>query len=282
MMANNAGAEKKGFGLPFWIMLIFYLVIIVFPFIWILITSFKQTGEIYGNNPFSIIPDNPTMQHYADVIMEKGIMRAIGNSLIVSGVTTIYIVIVATFAAYAISRFDFRGKNLLLGIVLAVSMFPQMIVIGPIYNLFIDLGWTNSYWITLPYSSITLPMAVWILVTHFNQIPLALEESARIDGASAFQTLYKIVFPLAAPGVFTVAIITFITAWNEFVLAITINSNSEYHTVPVAISFLRTQFEILWGQVAAATILVTIPTLVIVLLFQRQIVNGLTQGGVKE
>ncbi|WP_425440940.1 carbohydrate ABC transporter permease [Sediminibacillus albus] len=263
-------------------MLSIYLLVVIFPFFWILITSFKQTGDIYGNNPFNIIPENPTLQHYADVIFEKGIFTAIWNSLVVSGVTTIYIVLVATFAAYAISRFDFRGKNILLGIVLAVSMFPQMIVIGPIYNLFIDLGWTNSYWITLPYSSITLPMAVWILVTHFNQIPLALEESARIDGASAFQTLYKIVFPLAAPGVFTVAIITFITAWNEFVLAITINSNSEYHTVPVAISFLRTQFEILWGQVAAATTLVTIPTLLIVLLFQRQIVNGLTQGGVKE
>lgn len=281
-MAKNSKSNKEGFGWAFWIMLVVYLAIVIFPFFWILITSFKPSGEIYGAQAFNVIAENPTIQHYTNVMFEKNILRAIWNSLIVAGVTTVYIIIVATFAAYAISRFDFWGKNLLLGIVLAVSMFPQMIIIGPIYNLFIDLGWTNSYWITLPYSSITLPMAVWILVTHFNQIPLALEESAKIDGATAMQTLVKIVFPLAAPGVFTVAIITFITAWNEFVLAITINSNSEFHTVPVAISFLRTQFEILWGQVAAATTLVTIPTLLIVLLFQRQIVNGLTQGGVKE
>lgn len=116
-------------------------------------------------------------------------------------------------------------------------MFPQMIVVGPVYNLFLDLGLTNSYAIIFPYSTITLPMAVWILVTHFNQIPLSLEESAKMDGATSFQTLFKIVFPLAAPGVFTTAIIVFISAWNEFLLTITINSNKSYHTVPVAISF---------------------------------------------
>lgn len=197
-------------------------------------------------------------------------------------VTTIYIIFVATLSAYAISRFEFRGKNVLLGLILAVSMFPQMIVTGPVYNLFMDLGWTNSYMIVLPYSTITLPTAVWILVTHFNQIPLALEESAKIDGATPFQTLFRIVFPLAAPGVFTTAIIVFIAAWNEFLLTITLNADRAYHTVPVAISFLRTQFEILWGQVTAATTIVTIPTLIIVLLFQKQIVAGLTSGGVKE
>jgi multiple sugar transport system permease protein len=194
----------------------------------------------------------------------------------------VYIVAVATFSAYAISRFDFKGKNVLLGLILAVSMFPQMIVTGPIYDMFLSLGLLNTYAIVLPYSTITLPIAVWILVTHFNQIPLALEESAKIDGATPFQTLYKILFPLAAPGVFTTAIIVFIAAWNEFLLTITLNSNSEYHTVPVAISFLRTQFEILWGEVAAATAIVTIPTLIIVLFFQKQIVSGLTSGGVKE
>jgi multiple sugar transport system permease protein len=157
-----------------------------------------------------------------------------------------------------------------------------MIVTGPIYNLFLDLHLLNSYAIILPYSTITLPISVWILVTHFNQIPLALEEAAKIDGATPLQTLSKIIFPLAAPGVFTTAIIVFIAAWNEFLLTITLNSNQEYHTVPVAISFLRTQFEILWGEVAAATTIVTIPTLIIVLFFQKQIVSGLTTGGVKE
>jgi multiple sugar transport system permease protein len=125
-------------------------------------------------------------------------------------------------------------------------------------------------------------MAVWILVTHFNKIPLALEESAKIDGATPMQTLVKIILPLAAPGVFTTAIIVFIASWNEFLLTVTLNTEKEYHTVPVAISYLRTQFQILWGQVAAATIVVTIPTLLVVLLFQKQIVSGLTSGAVKE
>jgi multiple sugar transport system permease protein len=161
-------------------------------------------------------------------------------------------------------------------------MFPQMIVVGPIYNLFTALNLTNSYFVVLPYSTITLPAAVWIMVTHFNKIPLAIEESAKIDGATPFQTLTKVIFPLAAPGVFTTAIITFISAWNEYLLTITLNTNKEYHTVPVAVSFLRSQFEILWGQVSAATIVVTVPTLIVVLLFQKQIVSGLISGAIKE
>ncbi|WP_047984266.1 carbohydrate ABC transporter permease [Ornithinibacillus californiensis] len=274
--------SKRKLLLLFSIVVIGYLFIMVFPFLWIFITSFKTSGEIFGTGAFNIIPEDPTIKNYITILFEKGILRAIFNSFVVAISTTIYVIFVASLCAYAISRFQFRGKSILLGLVLAVSMFPQMIITGPVYNLFYDLGWLNSYFVILPYSTITLPMAVWILVTHFNQIPLALEESAKIDGATRVQTLTKIVFPLAAPGVFTTAIITFIAAWNEFLLTITLNTESNYHTVPVAISFLRDQFSILWGEVAAATTIVTIPTLIIVLIFQRQIVSGLTSGGVKE
>lgn len=273
---------KRRLLITFGIFVALYLFIMVFPFFWIFVTSFKTSGEIFGAGAFRIIPEDPTLINYITVLFDKGILNAITNSIIVATVTTVYTVAVATFSAYAISRFDFKGKNVLLGLILAVSMFPQMIVTGPIYDMFLSLGLLNTYAVVLPYSTITLPIAVWILVTHFNQIPLALEESAKIDGATPFQTLYKILFPLAAPGVFTTAIIVFIAAWNEFLLTITLNSNAEYHTVPVAISFLRTQFEILWGEVAAATAIVTIPTLIIVLFFQKQIVSGLTSGGVKE
>ncbi|HEY2421447.1 MAG TPA: carbohydrate ABC transporter permease [Neobacillus sp.] len=275
-------SSKRKLWITFGIVVVFYLFAMVFPFFWVFITSFKTSGEIFGTGAFRVIPKNPTIQNYITILFEKGILNSIKNSLIVATTTTVYIIIVATFSAYAISRFHFRGKNILLGLILAVSMFPQMIITGPIYNLFLHLKLLNSFAVVLPYSTITLPMAVWILVTHFNQIPTALEESAKIDGATTFQTLFKIIFPLAAPGVFTTAIITFISAWNEFLLTITLNANAEYHTVPVAISFLRTQFEILWGQVSAATAIVTVPTLIIVLLFQRQIVSGLTSGGVKE
>lgn len=259
-----------------------YLVIIVFPFVWVFLTSLKSTKDIFGAGAFKMFSTNPTLGHYYDVIVNKGILHAILNSFIVATTTTIYVVVVATLASYAISRFQFKGKNLLLGLILAVSMFPQMIAVGPVYNLFSKLGLTNSYFVVLPYSTITLPIAVWILVTHFNKIPLALEESAKIDGATPIQILFRIVFPLAAPGVFTTAIIVFISAWNEFLLTITLNTNKTYHTVPVAISYLRTQFQVLWGEVTAATILVSIPTLIVVLLFQKQIVAGLTSGAIKE
>ncbi|HPW41065.1 MAG TPA: carbohydrate ABC transporter permease [Bacillota bacterium] len=258
-----------------------YLIVIIFPFIWVFLTSFKPTQEIFGEGAFRLISESPTMENYANVL-ENGILQSMWNSFVVAGITSIYVVMVATLAAYAITRFKFRGKNLLLGIILAVSMFPQMIIVGPIYNLFMNLNLTNSYFVVLPYSTITLPVAVFILVTHFNKIPIALEEAATIDGATSMQILSKIVFRLAAPGIFTTAIIVFIAAWNEFLLTVTLNTNKAYHTVPVAISFLRTQFTILWGDVTAATVIVTIPTLIIVLLFQKQIVSGLTSGAVKE
>ncbi len=258
-----------------------YLVVIIFPFIWVFLTSFKPTQEIFGEGAFRIISQNPTLENYANVL-KNGIFRSMWNSFVVASITSVYVVMVATLAAYAITRFKFRGKNLLLGIILAVSMFPQMIIVGPIYNLFMNLNLTNSYFVVLPYSTITLPVAVFILVTHFNKIPIALEEAATIDGATSMQILSKIVFRLAAPGIFTTAIIVFIAAWNEFLLTVTLNTNKAYHTVPVAISFLRTQFTILWGEVTAATVIVTIPTLIIVLLFQKQIVSGLTSGAVKE
>lgn len=275
-------ASKRKFWILFSLVLIVFLFGMVFPFFWVFITSFKSSGEIFGEGAFRIIPEYPTLKNYLIVLFDKGILNNIKNSLIVATTTTVYVIVVATFTAYAISRFEFRGKNVLLGLILAVSMFPQLIITGPVYNLFMDLDLLNSYAVVLPYSTITLPMAVWILVTHFNQIPLALEESARMDGATRFQVLYKILFPLAAPGVFTTAIITFIAAWNEFLLTLTMNPDQAYHTVPVGISFLRTQFEILWGEVSAATVIVTIPTLIIVLLFQKQIVSGLMSGGVKE
>ena len=258
-----------------------YLVIIIFPFVWIFATSFKPTQEIFGEGAFHLVSSNPTLANYINVL-NNGILTAIKNSFIVASLTSIYVVMVATLAAYAISRFKFAGKKLLLALILGVSMFPQMIIVGPIYELFMKLGITNSYFIVMPYSTITLPVAVFILVTHFNKIPMALEESATIDGCTPFQTLFRIIFPLAAPGVFTTAIIVFIAAWNEFLLTVTLNTNKSYHTVPVAISYLRTQFTILWGDVAASTVIVTIPTLFVVLLFQKQIVSGLISGAVKE
>ncbi|PKM96499.1 MAG: sugar ABC transporter permease [Firmicutes bacterium HGW-Firmicutes-1] len=272
---------NKNLTRAFSIFIIFYLIIIVFPFIWVLITSFKPENEIWGKSALKLIAENPTLDHYR-ALVNNNVLRGIRNSFIVASLTTIYVTVISIFAAYALARLQFRGKNFILTLVLAVSMFPQMIVVGPIYNMFNALGWTNSYNIIFPYSMISLPVAIYILVTHFKKIPYTLEESAKIDGATPVQTLLKIVAPLALPGIFTSAIITFIGVWNEYVLSLTLNTDLSYHTAPVAISFLRGQFEIFWGQVTAASVVVTIPTLIIVLLFQRQIISGLTSGALKE
>lgn len=263
------------------IIIVLYLCIILFPFIWVFITSFKPEKEIWGDGALKFIPNNPTFTHYQE-IFKQNILNSLKNSLIVTFVTTIYVSFVASLAAYAIARLKFFGKNILLSLVLATSMFPQMIIVGPIYNAFEKLGLLNSYAVVLPYSSITLPVAIFILVTHFAKIPTSLEESASIDGASRLTTFFKIILPLALPGIFTAAIIVFISAWNEFLLTITLNPDYAYHTAPVAINYLKGQFQVYWGQVAAATVVVTIPTLIIVLLFQKQIISGLTSGSVKE
>ncbi|MDL2324604.1 carbohydrate ABC transporter permease [Ruminococcaceae bacterium OttesenSCG-928-A16] len=273
---------KKSTKILSWGVIILFLAINIFPFFWILITSFKPSSEIFGATAFQIIPNNPTLQNYTKVLFEKNILRSVFNSFVVSSVTTLYVVLVASMSAYIISRFRFRGKALLMALILGVSMFPQMITVGPIFNMFYQMGLLNTYWVVLPYSTITLPSAVWIMVTHFRRIPLSIEEAARIDGCSTWGTLWRIIFPVAAPGVFTTAIMTFIAAWNEYLLTATLNSDAYYQTVPVAINALRTQFEILWGEITAATIVVVIPTLLIVLLFQKQIVAGMTNGAVKE
>ena len=264
------------------IIIVAFLVVMVFPFLWILITSFKPSSEIFGKDTaFNIIANHPTLVNY-QAVLDKGILNSVKNSFIVATVTTIYVVCVATLSAYILARVRFKGKGLVLGLILSVSMFPQMVVVGPIFNMFYKLNILNSYFVTLAYSSITLPAAVWIMVAHFKRIPLSIEEAASIDGCSQWQTLWKVIFPIALPGVFTSAIMTFIAAWNEYLLTMTLNANKEFQTVPVAINALRTQFSILWGEITAATVLVVIPTLIIVLLFQRQIVSGMTSGAVKE
>ena len=275
-------SKNKTFNIVCWIFVVIFLMITIFPFFWILISSFKPESEIFGANAYRIIAENPTLENYRTVIVEKGMLRAIGNSFVMSAATTFYVVIVASMSAYIISRFKFKGKALLMGLILAVAMFPQMIVVGPIFNMFYKLKILNTYWVCLAYSTITLPSAVWIMVAHFNQVPLALEEAAKIDCCSTWGMLWRIIFPIAAPGVFTTAIMSFISAWNEYLLSCTLNINENIQTVPVRLSYLKDQFTVFWSQIAAATVVVVIPTLLIVLLFQKQIVAGISNGAVKE
>lgn len=274
--------SSKAFKVVCWVFIIAFLTISIFPFIWILVTSFKPEVEIHGTGAFRLIAENPTIENYFIVIKEKHILRAVLNSFITAGLTTSYVVVVASMSAFIIARFKFFGKSLLMGLILSVSMFPQMIIVGPIFNMFYDLKLLNSYWISLAYCTITLPSAVWIMVTHFKQVPLSLEEAAKLDGCTPWQILWKVIFPIAAPGIFATAIITFISAWNEYLLSCTLNIVETMQSVPVRISYLRDEYSIFWSQITAAAIVVIIPTLFMVLMFQKQIVAGIANGAVKE
>jgi multiple sugar transport system permease protein len=274
--------QKKASPL-FYVFLIVFVFVVMFPFLWMLISSIKPATELFGDKAFTPYTSHPTMENYKSVFFEHPFLRYLWNSTVVSTITTVYAVTVASFAAYAIARLQFKGKTFILGIVLSVSMFPQIATITPIYIFLKNLGLTNSYLgLIIPYSTFALPLSIWILVTFFRKIPLDLEEAAKIDGATLMQTYWKVIMPLALPGIFTTAILVFIAAWNEFFFALTINTDDKYKTVPIGIAMFQGQFTIPWGEIAAATVVVSVPLVIMVLIFQRRIVSGLTSGSVKE
>ncbi|WHY66129.1 carbohydrate ABC transporter permease [Neobacillus sp. SuZ13] len=267
----------------FYVFLVIFVFVVMFPFLWMLISSVKPATELFGERAFTPYTTHPTWKNYISVFAEHPFLRYLWNSTVVASVTTVYTVTVASFAAYAIARLQFKGKTFILGIVLSVSMFPQIATITPIYIFLKNIGLTNSYLgLIIPYTTFTLPLSIWILVTFFRKIPLDLEEAAKIDGASLMQTYWKIIMPLAVPGIFTTAILVFIAAWNEFFFALTINTDEKYKTVPIGIAMFQGQFTIPWGEIAAATVVVSVPLVIMVLVFQRRIVSGLTSGSVKE
>jgi len=271
---------NKRAGMPFYLFLAVFVFLVMFPFIWVFLTSIKPPGEIFSS--FAWFSKQPTLESYQSALTTRPLLTYMKNSFIVSSVTTFIAVLFASFAAYALTRLPIRFKRMILGVVLASSMFPHIAIMLPIYNFATDFHLRNTYMgLVIPYITFSLPLAIWLLSTFFQKIPFDLEESAKMDGATPFQTFRKIIFPLAAPGVFTTAILVFITAWNEYLFALTINSKEASRTVPVGISLYQSDFTIPWGDITAATVIVTVPIVVLVLIFQRRIVSGLTSGSVK-
>lgn len=274
---------KKKSGLVFYILISLFLFFILFPFLWQLITSFKPATELFGDKAFHFLIQNPTLENYRLVFTNRPIFTYLWNSTVVATLTTVYCIVIASFAAFAIARLQFRGKTLILGVVLAVSMFPQIATIAPIFMFLQSVELTNSYLgLILPYTTFALPLAIWNLTTFYRQIPTDLEEAAKMDGASILQTFYRVILPLAIPGTFTTAILVFIAAWNEFLFALTINTEEALKTVPVGIALFQGRFTVPWGEISAASIIVTIPLVIVVLIFQRRIISGVTSGAVKE
>ncbi|WP_350278680.1 carbohydrate ABC transporter permease [Kribbella sp. HUAS MG21] len=252
------------------------------PFYWMFVSAFRRPLDQFDN---SLLPSPWSLDNLKAVFGEGvGFGRALLNSLIVAGVTTILVLIIGLIAAYTLARLDFRFKNVVLAIIITTSMFPGISLVIPLLKLFIDIKWINTYQaMIVPSLSFALPLAVWTLTTFFRQMPRELEQAAMVDGCTPAQAFRKVILPLAAPGVFTTAIITFIAAWNEFLIALSMVNKKEIQTANVAISKFTgiSGFDQPFGTQMAAGVVVTIPLVIAVLIFQRRIVAGLTAGGVK-
>lgn len=255
----------------------------LFPVLWMLSLSFKSPVSFREGEP-SFMPDEWSFANYQTVFADPLFIAALRNSFGVAITATALALVVATFGAYAIARLHFPGKKLLLSMALAIAMFPQAALVGPLFDMWRLIGIYDT-WIGLviPYLTFALPLSIWTLSAFFRELPWELEQAAQVDGATPWQAFSKVIVPLAGPGVFTTAILTFFFCWNEFLFAAALTSTDRARTVPAALSFFtgQSQFQSPVTAIMAASVVVTIPVLVIVLVFQRRIVEGLTAGAVK-
>ncbi len=256
------------------------LVLSLGPFLWFAATSLKTPVEITSVPP-RFWPSG-TLDPYRSALLDHALGRYVRNSAIVAGATTVVAVLFASLAGYALSRLRVPGRRLLLLLVLAASMFPQIAIAGPIWRLLRDLGLLNTHaGLVVPYVSLTLPLAIWLLASFFRDLPPELEEAARVDGCTRLGALVRVVAPVSAPGLFTASILVFIYAWNEFFFALLVLSDPAQYTLPVGIALFPGQYTMPWGEIAAASVVATLPLVGMVLLFQRRIVRGLAAGAVK-
>jgi multiple sugar transport system permease protein len=264
-----------------WLAVVAIIIFCLLPFYWLINTSLKTGADL---SKADLIPPNPSLDNYESIFKNSDFTNGLKNSVIVSLSVTVLALLFGSFAAYALARLKLKGKFFILGLVLSVTTFPGIAIAAPLFKLWSDIGIYNTrIGLIIPYLTFALPLAIYILVSFFREIPKDLEEAAMVDGATHFQAFRKVVVPLAAPGLATAGILTFIFAWNEFLLAITLTSSQSARTVPAAIAFFTgsTQFEQPLGTISAASVVISIPLIILVLLFQKRIVAGLTAGAVK-
>ena len=273
---NNTGAAS-------WFGFAAIMVWCLLPVVWIISLSFKSLEETTAGSA-QFLPKDATLANYREILANPDFLDALRNSFGVSLIATGLSVVFATFAAYAIARLEFRGKRLVLMLALAIAMFPVVALVGPLFDMWRTFGLFNTWpGLIIPYMSFTLPLAIWTLSAFFREIPWEMEQAAQVDGATTWQAFRKVIVPLAAPGVFTAAIITFFFAWNDFVFGISLSSTTRSLPVPASLAFFTgaSQFDTPTAAIAAASVVVTVPIFILVLLFQRKIVAGLTSGAVK-
>jgi len=251
------------------------------PVVWIVSLSLKK-GDDINNGKFW--PTSWTFENYQTVFQTPLFTSALRNSIGIALISTLISVVLATLAAYAIARLDFPGKKFVLTAALAIAIFPAISVVTPLFNLWRQIGLYDTWpGLIIPYLSLTLPISIWTLSAFFREIPWEMEQAAQVDGATTWQAFRKVIVPLAAPGVFTTAIISFFIAWNDFVYGISLTSTDAARPVPAALAFFtgESQFQQPTAAISAAAVVVTVPVVILVLIFQKRIVAGLTNGAVK-
>ncbi len=279
--ATSSGSGNLWRSVAFYAFIAFFLLVALFPLLWVFKMSIITRAEIFASPP-TILPNTLTGTSYETIFSDARFQRAILNSVIVAGVTTVICLFLGSIAAYAIARLRFRFKSPFLTLILAIAFFPPVAIIAPLFVQFSQAGIINTYAsLIIPDVVFALPLTVWLLVAFFKELPFDLEEAAKVDGATTLQAFWKVIVPLSAPGVFTTAILTFIFAWNEFLFANTFAFDISVQPVTVVIPQFATIYTVDYGAQAAAAVVVTIPLVILVLIFQRRIVSGLTAGAVK-
>ncbi len=280
--AAGVGTHKpRGARILLWVGVVAIMVFCLFPFYWLINTSLKTGGAL---SEASLFPSEPSLENYSSIFENAAFTKALRNSAIVAGAATIICLTIGSFAAYALARLRFPRKFLLLAVILSISTFPPIAIAAPVFKLWTDIGLYNSYvGLILPFLTFMLPLTIYILTSFFRDIPKDLEEAALVDGATHFQAFRKVVLPLAAPGLVTAGLLAFIFAWNEFLLSITLTSTPDRRPVSAAIAFFTgsEQFEVPLGTISAATVVITVPLIILCVIFQKRIVAGLTAGAVK-
>lgn len=282
MTANAPERSKSNLNMVlFYGFLVVFVLVSMFPLLWIFKMSVVTKAELFSSPP-TVLPQSPTGASYDTIFGDPKFRKALLNSTVIAASTTIICLFFGSIAAYAVARLKFRFKSLVMTLILAISFFPAVAIIAPLFIQFRQIGILNTYLAAIvPDVVFALPLTIWILVAFFKELPKDLEEAARVDGATTLQAFWQVIVPLAAPGVFTTAILTFIFAWNEFLFANTFLFDESTQPVTVVIPNFATVYTVDYGAQAAAAAVVTVPLVLLVLIFQRRIVSGLTAGAVK-
>ena len=280
--ATGKGAGRRSLNMVlFYVFLVIFVFVSIFPLLWVFKMSIVTKAELYATPP-TILPQNLSGAEWTQVLSDSTFQQALINSSIISSVTTVICLFFGSLTAYAIARMRFRFKSPVMTLILSISFFPAVAIIAPLFIQYARVGLIDTYASVIITDTVfALPLTIWLLVAFFRELPVDLEDAAKVDGATTIQAFRKVIVPLAAPGVFTTAILTFIYAWNEFLFANTFLFDENTQPVTVVIPNFATIYTVDYGAQAAASVIVTVPLVILVLIFQRRIVSGLTAGAVK-